>query len=196
MQMNKDDLIAFEEQVAKEFESAAIFGPVHLSGGNEDELINIFEKIKPSDWVFSAWRNHYHALLHGIPKDYVLSEIRDGRSMNFNSPEHRFFSSAIVGGIAPIAVGVAAALKRDNQTNHVWCFVGDMAATLGIYHESQKYAIRNDLPITFVIEDNGVSCNSPTSLCWGEDVSKEIRSIRYSYERKYPHVGVGRFVQF
>lgn len=194
--MTKEELIAFEELVANEFSAATIHGPVHLSGGNEEQLIEIFKDIKPDDWVFSSWRNHFHALLHGVPKEYVLSEIRSGRSMNLMCPEHNFFSSAIVGGIAPIAVGVAAGIKRDNMTNHVWCFIGDMAATLGIYHESQKYAMRNDLPITFVIEDNGVSCNSPTSLCWGENVSKEIRSKRYTYERRYPHVGIGKYIRF
>ena len=34
-------------------------------------LIKIFKNIKSDDWVFSTWRNHYHALLKGIPKELL-----------------------------------------------------------------------------------------------------------------------------
>jgi len=120
------DLIAFEREVADRFERGEIRGPIHLSGGNEQNLIDIFKGVPKDAWVFSTWRSHYHALLHGVPADKVMAQIMEGRSMNLAFPEHRFFTSAIVGGILPIAVGVAAA-----KQNTVWCFVGDMAAMGG-----------------------------------------------------------------
>ena len=61
--MNKKDLIAFEKKVQEAYEAGEIRAPVHLSGNNEEQLIKIFKKIKKNDWVFSTWRNHYHALL-------------------------------------------------------------------------------------------------------------------------------------
>lgn len=190
--MNKEQLIAFEQKVADLFESGAIPGPIHLSGGNEDQLIEIFEQIKPTDWVFSTWRSHFHALLHGIPEDLVMDQIRDGRSMNLMFPEYRFFTSAIVGGILPIATGVAMALKGYGP--RVWCFIGDMAATTGVVDESIHFASGHDLPLEVVIEINHLSCNSPTSQCWGPAV-KEI-SRTYVYDRGWPHCGTGKWVQF
>jgi pyruvate dehydrogenase E1 component alpha subunit len=117
--------------------------------------------------------------------------------MNVHNVEHRFYSSAIVGGQLPIAVGVAAALKRKGCHRKVWCFLGDMAATTGAFHETHTYAYMHDLPIAFVIEDNGVSCNTPTKECWGGGFYGRAKNVRgYTYERTWPHVGIGRFVQF
>lgn len=193
--LSKDDLIDFESEVARRFENKEIPGPIHLSGGNEDQLIEIFRDIKPTDWVFSTWRSHYHALLHGIQPEKVMSEIMAGRSMALMFPEHNFFTSAIVGGILPIAVGVAYALKP--STHMVWCFVGDMAATTGIFHESSEYARRNGLPIQFIIEDNYLSCNSPTEDCWGRYPDSPDNFIkRHRYVRSVPHCGTGKWVTF
>ena len=61
--MNKKQLIEFEKRIKKIYENGKIKAPIHLSGNNEDKLISIFKKIKTKDWVFSTWRNHYHALL-------------------------------------------------------------------------------------------------------------------------------------
>jgi TPP-dependent pyruvate/acetoin dehydrogenase alpha subunit len=125
-----------------------------------------------------------------------MAEILAGRSMNITCPEHRFFTSAIVGGTLPIAVGVAAGLKRLGASRRVWCFVGDMASTTGAFHEVTTYAARQDLQIRFVVEDNGLSCNSPTDQCWGTAAAWLGLARRYSYQRQYPHVGVEKWVQF
>jgi TPP-dependent pyruvate/acetoin dehydrogenase alpha subunit len=195
--MTKDDLIRFEREVADRFERREIPGPIHLSGGNEDDLIHIFKDIPHTDFVFSTWRSHYHALLHGVPEDKVMSEIMAGRSMNLMFPEHNFFTSAIVGGILPIAVGVAYANKLKGLDQTVWCFIGDMTATTGIFHESVNYAFINNLPIIFVIEDNGLSCNTPTDVVADTDSYPMYNSImRYEYTRQWPHTGCGKWVHF
>lgn len=194
MQMTADDLRAFETEVGEDFKAKKIRGPIHLSGGNEEQLIEVFREVDRCDWVFASYRNHYHALLHGIPPAKVLIAIRAGHSMNLSFPEHRFFSSAIVGGMLPIAVGAAAALKRKHSARRVWCFVGDMAASIGAFHDATHYARGQRLPITFVVEDNGLACDTPTAECWGEGQGGSV--IRYNYQRRYPHVGIGEFVQF
>ncbi len=192
--MTADDLRAFEREVADAFEAGKIRAPIHLSGGNEDQLIEIFREIKREDWVFSTWRNHYHALLHGVPRELVMSEIMAGRSMMLHLPEYRFFTSAIVGGILPIACGVAAAGAQ------VWCFVGDMTASIGAFQDAAKFAVGHSLPIDFVVEDNGLSTNTPTRSTWiGETKRKRGITVgmrRYLYERTYPHVGSGKYVAF
>ncbi len=183
--MTPSDLIAFEREVADRYERGEIRGPVHLSGGNEEQLIEIFREVKREDFVFSTWRSHYHALLHGIPPEKVMEQIMAGRSMNLNFPEYRFFTSAIVGGILPIAVGVAYSGRK------VWCFVGDMTALSGIFREAIQFS--GELPIEFVRENNKFSTNAPTKECW-RTKKKEI--FTYTYERRWPHVGIGTFVRF
>lgn len=195
--MNKEELIAFEDEVARLFALGTIHGPVHLSGGNEDQLIEIFKEISPDDWVFCTWRHDYHALLHGIPPEALMAAIKDGKGMGFSSPEHNFFVSAVVGGILPIAVGVAHALKMSGREQKVWCFVGDMAATLGIFHEATNYAYCQDLPICFVVEDNRKSAETPTYDAWGPIVPIGTWNPyvhEYEYESTRPHVGIGHNV--
>jgi pyruvate dehydrogenase E1 component alpha subunit len=186
------DLKAFERDVADAFESGRIHGPIHLSDGNEYELLQIFKDIVRTDYVFSTWRSHYHALLHGVPPDLVMAEILAGRSMNLHFPDYRFFTSSIVGGILPIACGVAAGGDR------VFCFVGDMAASIGAFHDAQQYALGQRLPITFIVEDNGLSTNTPTYAAWGSKTEHDHPTTRrYVYTRGvYPHVGSGVYVAF
>ena len=119
---------------------------------------------------FSTWRNHYHALLKGIPKEWLKKEIIKGRSMGINSIKHKFYSSAIVGGILPIALGVAKSIKLKKQKTKVWVFIGDMTFETGVFHECYKFSKNMKLPIKFVVEDNNMSTNSPTDKVWGKKV--------------------------
>lgn len=193
-----EELIAFEDKVKEEFDAGRVNGPVHLAGGNELQLIEIFKDISPEDWIFSTYRSTYHALLHGVAPDRVMREIVAGRSLSLNFPDHRFFTSAIVGGCLPISVGVAAGIKCRGWSEKVWVFVGDMAASGGMHHDCVVYADINELPITFVIEDNGYSTNTPSADAWGcrsgcrSPKTMSDRTIHYRYERTHPHYGSGR----
>lgn len=193
--MDKQGLIDFEEEIKELFLNKKIRSPVHLSKGNEVPLIEIFKQIRSEDWVFSTHRSHYHALLKGISTQWLSNEILENRSIHIFNKEHNFFSSAIVGGSLPIALGTALALNMKKSKQWVWVFVGDMAAETGAFHECTKYATRHDLPITFVVEDNGLSTNTPTQVVWGRRKSKE-NIIRYKYRRGVPHVGVEQWVTF
>ena len=192
--MNSKQLIAFEEDIKEEYLAGHIRAPIHLSVGSEEPLIEIFKEIRSQDWVFSTHRSHYHALLKGIPPAQVKEQILAGRSMHINSKEHKFVTSSIVGGCLPIAVGVAMAIKRRHLDENVWVFVGDMAATTGIFEECTWYAMGQTLPITFVIEDNGYSVDTPTEEAWGKETLVDQRL--YSYKRAYPHAGCGKRVTF
>lgn len=188
--LTKKELIDFEAEIAKLYFEKKIHGPIHLSYDNEDALINIFKDVKEHDWAFSTHRSHYHALLKGIPKDWLRNEILAGHSITINNPEYKFYASAIMGDIVPIATGVAMGLKLKNIQEHVWCFVGDMCAEMGVFDESVKYAERNDFPITFVVEDNGLSVVTPTQEVWGLH-PRRSKVVRYQYRNtRYPHAGI------
>jgi TPP-dependent pyruvate/acetoin dehydrogenase alpha subunit len=196
-QYTVEDLIKYEKMIADHWEAGRIKGPVHLSGGNEVELIEIGKRIKTTDWVFSTWRSHYHALIKGVPSEWLEEEILAGRSITIVSQEHKFYASAIVGAIIPIATGVALANKREGKDDVVWCFIGDMAFETGGFYEMHKYAQRYDLPIRFVVEDNGVSTNTPTEETWN-GIKREIPDdiIWYDYKKQWPHYGTGKWIVF
>lgn len=191
----KADLIAFEREIADAFNAAQIRAPIHLSGNNEDQLIEIFEDVEPDDWVISTWRSHYHCLLKGVPVPLLRKEILEGRSITLCFPEYRVLSSAIVGGGLSIATGIALGIKRRNGREKVWVFLGDMAARGGAFHECVQYASGHDLPVNFVVEDNNISVCTDTAESWGrKNVGGKVLS--YSYKLPYPHSGAGHRINF
>ena len=195
--VTKEELISFETEVKTRYENGEIPAPVHLSKDNEDELIEIFQYVHPDDWVYSAWRNHYHALLHGFDRQQLMDDIVAGKSMATSSNVHKFYSSAIVGGIIPLALGTAMALKRKGTDRKVWCFIGDMTFETGVFHESYKYAKNFDLPLQFVVEDNNLSVHTPTDIAWNrKDINVPDDVVYYRYENGYPHHGTGMWVNF
>lgn len=194
--MSPDEMIAFEKDIAECFNRGEIRAPIHLSGGNEKFLIKLFKAFTPGDWVFSTWRSHYHALLAGVPPEKVKSAIMNGRSMTLCWPEHHFFSSAIFAGCLPIALGVAAGIKLSGGKERVICFLGDMCSMSGLFHECRNYARGHDLPISWIIENNGISVCTDTATAWGKLRRKGNDTCEYFYKLPYPHSGAGKRVQF
>jgi pyruvate dehydrogenase E1 component alpha subunit len=199
--LTKQELIDFEQDIAETFNSGLIKAPIHLYSGNEEQMIEIFNNVNEDDWVFCSWRSHYQCLLKGVPKDILKQDIIDGKSITLCYPEFKIYSSAIVTGNIPIATGAAFDIKRKAKHNHVWCFVGDMTSETGTFYENHKYAVNHDLPITYIVEDNGKSVCSDTLAVWNiEELSyskKDIpKVIYYKYETKYPHAGSGKRIQF
>ena len=199
--MNKKKLIKFEEEIANLFNQAKIKAPVHLYHGNEDQIIKIFKKIKKKDWVFCSWRSHYQCLLKGVPPNRIKKEIIEGKSISLCFPDYKIYSSAIVGGVLPIAVGMAISFKRKKLKNKVYCFMGEMTSETGIAHESIKYSRNKKLPIHFIVEDNGKSVCTNTRKTWSQkrltyEKGADKYVTYYKYKLKYPHAGAGKRVQF
>jgi len=203
--LTKQNLIDFEEDIAQCFNQKMIKAPIHLYSNNEEEMINVFQEIRPQDWVFSAWRSHYQCLLKGVPPEQLKQAILDGKSISLSFPSYKIFCSAIVGGSVPIAVGTALAIKRQGLDEKVYCFVGDMTSETGIMWESLKYSISYDLPIVFIVEDNGLSVCTDTRKTWNMEIltfeyqlpKSSKKYIRYyKYKNKWPHAGSGSRIQF
>ena len=195
--LTKSDLIAFENEIADLFLAKQIRAPIHLSSGNEQQLIDIFEQhVNDQDYVLSNWRSHYHCLLKGVPPMELRQSILEGHSIALCFPKYRILSSAIVGGMAPIAVGLAMGIKRKSEQRKVVVFIGDMTSLTGIVHESMEYSRRHALPVLWIIEDDGRSVYTDTQAAWGPFVKDRTNVIRYEYRNKYPHVGLEKFVSF
>lgn len=184
----------FSERVARDFLDKRIRHPVHLSGGNERALVRQFRGFRKSkDWLFTFYRNHHHLLLAGLSEQEVLNLLERSGTMSFVDRKRRVVSSAIVAGQIPIALGMAWALARRRSSARVWCFMGDMAYYTGLAQDSLRLARHLRLPIRFVVEDNAMCCSSPTRKLTS---SRPARVIWLRYRRRYPHVGIGKWVRF
>lgn len=201
--VTKQNLIAFETRMKEAFERGELPYLLHLSGGNEDQLIQVFAMINEEDWVFSTHRSHYHYLLKGGSPDRLEQLIREGRSMFIFDRHLRFFTSSLVAGCACIAVGVAESQRRrfDMDPEHyshepaVWCFLGDAGMDEGHFYEAVRRARAKGLKIAFVIEDNDRSVESTKLERWGEfdrgDYLGAERIVRIPFTPTYPHAGTG-----
>ena len=194
-EINVDYLRGFEKELIDRYMNGEIRSPIHLSGGNEEQLVGVFKYIKPDDWVFSTYRSHYHALLKGVNREWLLNWVLENKSIHLMNKEHKIVTSAIVGGTLSQAVGAAMAIKLKGLDRHVWAICGDMTSELGVFNDCVKYSRRNSLPITFVVEDNGLSTDTPTQDAWGKlDGGPNV--LRYQYDRIYPHYGCGQRIDF
>jgi len=203
--------MAFERRIAGLWEAGELRYLIHLSGGNEDELIRIFNEVQPGDWVFSTHRNHYHYLLSGGSPERLEELIRTGNSMfvfekmgtGYRFPrnsEVNFLSSSVLAGTSAIAAGVAWQIKQStvhspqSTVPHVWCFLGD-GEDEGHFYEAVHMVDGWSLPCTFVIEDNNRSVDTDVRGrrgAWYVERWKEIECVRrYLYEPTYPHAGSG-----
>ena len=195
--VTKEELIDFESKIAKRWDNAEIPYYLHLSGGNEDQLIELFKEINLGDYKISTHRSHYHYLLSGGSKDKLEEMIIEGRSMHIIDKEIRFVSTAIVSGGTAIAAGIAIGLKKKQSNKNVWCFVGDAAEDEGHFYEAVRYVDVHNLPCIFIIEDNDRSVETPKIERYGNSEIKWPACVRrYNYIPTYPHAGTGKWVNF
>lgn len=196
LELNNKEILKYlsdyESYIANLHSQGKIPYPVHLDGsknGNlERKLIKLFQKenITPNTYIFATHRSHLLWLLSGRDPDKLTEQILEGNSMAVFG--YRFFTSSIVGGVLPIAIGVAQALKMKGSKEKVFVFCGDMAASGGLFNECLQYAKGYDLPIMYIILDNNFSVRAITSNTWGNLKGKN-KSIRIKYRRKYGHAG-------
>lgn len=191
----EEELKAFERHIADLWEDKKIPSPIHLAGGNEKQLIEIFGGIKKEDYILSTHRGHYHYLLAGGNPRKLEGMILRGESMHLFDRSLNFLTSSIVAGMTSIAAGIAKALKYQGKTNRVWCFLGDGGEDEGHFYEAARYVDGMDLPCVFVIEDNDRSVETPKRERYGQSEISWPKCVwRYNYVSTYPHVGSGKFI--
>lgn len=158
----------FEERLLSEMRN--IFVPVHLCLGQEWVSAEIYESIRPDDWLFSNHRGHGHFLAKGGDEQKLWDEILGlpsglnggfAGSQGISDPSINFHASAIVGGLVGVCAGTAYALKQDNRGAVAVCCVGDGGTEAGVFWEAANWAALNALPIAFIVENNGMSVDSP-----------------------------------
>jgi pyruvate dehydrogenase E1 component alpha subunit len=154
----------FEERAGEAYALGKIGGFCHLYIGQEAVAIGALNAIRPDDFVVTAYREHAHAIVHGVSSRAVMAELfgrRDGcsggkgGSMHLFDVERNFLGGhGIVGAHLPLAAGAAFAAKYRETDQIAICFFGEAAVNIGAFHETLNMAALWDLPIVFVCENN------------------------------------------
>jgi pyruvate dehydrogenase E1 component alpha subunit len=154
----------FEERAARAYTEALIGGYCHLNLGEEAAVVGLMDALRPTDYLFTNYREHGYALMRGIDPNRVMAELYGrvdgvskgwGGSMHMFDLTHRLLGGyGIVGGQLPLATGAALAIDYRGGDEVVMCTMGDGTAAIGAFHESLNLAALWQLPIVYVIINN------------------------------------------
>jgi dihydrolipoamide dehydrogenase len=165
----------FEERAQVEYTRAKIGGYCHLNLGEEATVVGGILALRPGDYIYTAYREHGHAIARGIDPRAVMAELfgREtgvahgrGGSMHIFDFEHRFMGGyGIVGGHLPLAVGAAFAVRYQKAfpgtsqggrpgDDIVFCMFGDGATNIGAFHESLNFSKVLQVPVVWFCVNN------------------------------------------
>jgi pyruvate dehydrogenase E1 component alpha subunit len=157
----------FEQASLKYYNAGRIGGFLHLYIGQESVAVGTISLCGENDHNITAYRCHGHALASGMNMNECMAELfgkytgsakGKGGSMHLFAPDKNFWGGhGIVGGQTPLGLGLAYGLKYKGLQGAALCYMGDGAVNQGAYHESLNLAALFELPVVYVIENNGYS---------------------------------------
>ncbi len=157
----------FEERSLRAYNQGKIGGFLHLYIGQESVAAGIVSLMEKDDHIITAYRDHGHALAVGMSMNECMAEMYGkhtgcskgkGGSMHFFAPDKNYWGGhGIVAGQTPLGAGLAFALKYKGLKGCALTFLGDGAVNQGSFMETLNLASLWDIPVVFVIENNGYS---------------------------------------
>ena len=155
----------FEERLHVDFGRGEIPGFVHLYAGEEAAATGIMMHLNDQDRIASTHRGHGHCIAKGVDIDEMMGEIYGkitgacrgkGGSMHIaDLSKGMMGANGILGAGSPLACGAALAAKTLGHKGIGMSFTGDGASNQGTFLESLNLAAIWNLPMVFVVENNG-----------------------------------------
>lgn len=157
----------FEEKAASIYTMGKIGGFCHLCIGQEGSVAGIVHAMQQQDTLITAYRAHGYALMMGLSPFQVMAELMGkeggcskgkGGSMHMFNKERNFYGGhGIVGAQTSLGTGLAFAHKYKKDNGVCLTLLGDGASNQGQFFESMNMASLWELPVLYIIENNGYS---------------------------------------
>lgn len=157
----------FEQASQKAYAQGKIGGFLHLYIGQESVAAGTISLCGKHDHIITAYRCHAHALMAGMNMKECMAELYGkatgcskgkGGSMHFFDPEKNFWGGhGIVAGQTPLGLGLAFGEKYKGNKGACLCYMGEGAVNQGAFHESLNLAALLNIPVVYIIENNGYS---------------------------------------
>ncbi|WP_084215820.1 pyruvate dehydrogenase (acetyl-transferring) E1 component subunit alpha [Pseudonocardia spinosispora] len=184
----------FEERAAQGYTQAKIGGYCHLNLGEEATVVGLMAALRPTDYLFTNYREHGYAIAKGIAPGRVMAELYGrstgtskgwGGSMHMFDVESRLLGGyGIVGGQVPLATGAALAIDYRGGDDVVLCQMGDGTTNIGAFHESLNMAALWNLPIVYVVINNELGMGTTVENSSAEpELHKRAAAYRMHGER-------------
>lgn len=166
-----------EEKIIELYDTNEMKTPMHMSMGSEAIYAGVCEALGSKHQVYGTYRSHGLYLAKTLETKKFFAEMYGkstgvvggkGGSMHLLAPDKGLLGvSAIVGSTIPTAIGSAFANKYFNNKKIVAVFFGDGALDEGVFWESLNVACLMNLPVLFILEDNGLAVHTPIELRHG-----------------------------
>ncbi|MBX6764206.1 MAG: thiamine pyrophosphate-dependent dehydrogenase E1 component subunit alpha [Rubrobacteraceae bacterium] len=178
----------FEERLHTEFATGEIPGFVHLYAGEEAVAVGVISHLGPGDYVASTHRGHGHAIAKGCDVKAMMQEIYGkaggickgkGGSMHIADLDKGMLgANGIVGGGPPLVCGAGLSAKMRGTRGVAVSFTGDGGSNQGTTLESMNLANVWNLPVVFIIENNGYAEATSTNFSVkGLDIAKRAEGF-------------------
>ncbi len=164
----------FEVRTMQAYQEKKIGGFCHVYIGQEAVAVGCTAAIRRDDPMITAYRDHGHALARGMAAKHCMAEMfgkiggcakgKGGSMHMFDRANNLFGGHGIVGAQTPVGAGLAFATKYEDEVINggksdrvTLCFLGDGALNQGAFHEALNLAGLFDIPVIYVVENNGYS---------------------------------------
>jgi pyruvate dehydrogenase E1 component alpha subunit len=160
----------FEETVLEAYESGGVPELPHLSIGQEAVGVGATYALSEDDWIAPSLRTRAPILMRVPLKEVTagmygtVSGPSEGRTTqhHMGSTEHGILgTTGMVGSHLNAAVGAGLSSRQLGNDRVSAVFFGDGATTRGEFHTALNYAAVEDLPVVFIIENNGWTEETP-----------------------------------
>ncbi len=141
--------------------------------GQEAIAVGCTKALQSTDYILPLHRNLGVFTSRQLPLEKVFAQWegkRSGfskgreRSFHFGAPEHRIIGMiSHLGAMLSVADGIALASNLDRKDDIALVFSGDGGTSEGDFHEAVNVAAVWDLPVIFLIENNGYGLSTPTN---------------------------------
>jgi pyruvate dehydrogenase E1 component alpha subunit len=172
----------FEERSLRAYQAKKIGGFLHLYIGQEAVAVGCCSLMGKNDHVITAYRDHGHAMAVGMETKPLMAELYGkstgcskgkGGSMHYFDPSRNFWGGhGIVGGQIPLGIGLGYGIKFKKLKGAAMAFMGDGAVNQGAVHEAYNLAALWNLPVVFVIENNGYSMGTSQARSSAGELAK------------------------
>lgn len=179
-----------EEKILSLFSEGKINGTVHTCVGQELTGICVSEFLLHDDFILSNHRGHGHYIARTGDVKGLIAEIMGkvtGVCSGFGGSQHiynsNFISNGIQGGMVPIAAGIALANKYKNLNNIVAVFIGEGTLGEGVIYETFNICSKWELPVLFVLENNGYSQSTSIKQSLSGTIEKRAEGFGMLYAK-------------